>query len=118
MNQRILRFLLPYTLLISGISLVTTSAQANESNIVDQSNLSPTILPKIPTHSSFSKPRPRHKTFNSTSGSMNQVTSVSELRDITPTAWSYEALRSLVERYGCIAGYPDRTFRGERSLSR
>ena len=49
---------------------------------------------------------------------MDQVTSVSELRDVEPTAWAYEALRSLVERYGCIVGYPDRTFRGNKALSR
>ncbi|MGK7946376.1 MAG: iron uptake porin [Microcystaceae cyanobacterium] len=49
---------------------------------------------------------------------MSQVTSVSELRDVEPTEWAYEALRSLVERYGCIVGYPDRTFRGNRALTR
>jgi Carbohydrate-selective porin, OprB family/S-layer homology domain len=49
---------------------------------------------------------------------MAQVTSVNQLRDVSPTDWSYEALRSLVERYGCIAGYPDGTFRGNRALSR
>ena len=47
-----------------------------------------------------------------------QVTSVSQLRDVSPTDWAYEALRSLVERYGCIVGYPDRTYRGNRALSR
>ncbi|GBF82340.1 iron uptake porin [Aphanothece sacrum] len=50
--------------------------------------------------------------------SNDQVTSVSELRDVSPTDWAYEALRSLVERYGCIVGYPDRTFRGNRATSR
>lgn len=49
---------------------------------------------------------------------MGQVTNVSQLRDVQPTDWAYEALRSLVERYGCIVGYPDGTFRGERALSR
>ena len=49
---------------------------------------------------------------------MEQVTNVSQLRDVQPTDWAYEALRSLVERYGCIAGYPDGTFRGNRALSR
>lgn len=49
---------------------------------------------------------------------MAQVTSVSQLSDVSPTDWAYEALRNLVERYGCIAGYPDRTFRGNRALSR
>ncbi|MDJ0583412.1 iron uptake porin, partial [Crocosphaera sp.] len=115
MNQRILWCLLPYTLLISGISLLATSAKANEVMVSDRT---PTMLPQRPTQSPFSRPRPRHKTFNSSSESMNQVTSVSELQDITPTAWAYEALRGLVERYGCIVGYPDRTFRGKRSLSR
>ena len=49
---------------------------------------------------------------------MAQITSVSQLRDVSPTDWAYEALRSLVERYGCIIGYPDSTFRGNRALSR
>lgn len=49
---------------------------------------------------------------------MSQVTSVSQLRDVLPTDWAFEALRSLVERYGCIVGYPNRTFRGNRTLSR
>ncbi len=48
----------------------------------------------------------------------DQVTSVNQLRDVEPTAWAYEALRSLVERYGCIVGYPDRTFRGNRAMTR
>lgn len=47
-----------------------------------------------------------------------QVTSVSELSDVQPTDWAFSALQSLVERYGCIEGYPDRTFRGQRALSR
>ncbi|PSF35201.1 hypothetical protein C7H19_17630 [Aphanothece hegewaldii CCALA 016] len=49
---------------------------------------------------------------------IEQVTSVSELKDVEPTSWAFEALRSLVERYGCIVGYPDRTFRGNRALTR
>ena len=50
--------------------------------------------------------------------SMGQVTNVTQLRDVQPTDWAYEALRGLVERYGCIAGYPDGTFRGNRALTR
>ena len=49
---------------------------------------------------------------------LDQVTNVSQLRDVSPGDWAFEALRSLVERYGCIAGYPDGTYRGNRSLSR
>ena len=49
---------------------------------------------------------------------MSQVTSVSQLADVQPTDWAFQALQSLVERYGCIAGYPDGTYRGKRALSR
>lgn len=49
---------------------------------------------------------------------MDQVTNVTQLSDVRPNDWAYEALRSLVERYGCIAGYPDGTFRGNRAMTR
>jgi porin len=49
---------------------------------------------------------------------MSQVTSVSQLSDVRPTDWAFQALQSLVERYGCIAGYPDKTYRGNRALTR
>lgn len=49
---------------------------------------------------------------------MDQVTSVSQLSDVRPTDWAFQALQSLVERYGCIAGYPDKTYRGSQALTR
>lgn len=49
---------------------------------------------------------------------IDQVTSVSQLSDVQPTDWAFQALQSLVERYGCIAGYPDGTFRGNRAATR
>ena len=49
---------------------------------------------------------------------ISQVTSVSQLSDIQPNDWAFQALQSLVERYGCVAGYPNGTFRGNRALSR
>jgi hypothetical protein len=49
---------------------------------------------------------------------MAQVTSVSQLSDVQPTDWAFQALQSLVERYGCIAGYHDGTYRGNRALTR
>jgi hypothetical protein len=50
--------------------------------------------------------------------SMAQMTSVSQLLDVRPTDWAYQALQSLVERYGIIAGLPDGTFQGNRALTR
>lgn len=49
---------------------------------------------------------------------MPQVTSVNQLSDVRPTDWAYQALASLVEKYGCIAGYPDGTFHGNRAATR
>ena len=51
-------------------------------------------------------------------GDLSQVTNVNQLRDVSPTDWAYEALRSLVDRYGCIAGYPNQTYRGNQALTR
>ena len=47
-----------------------------------------------------------------------QITSVSELSDVQPGDWAYTALQRLVEEYGCLEGYPDRTYRGNRALTR
>ncbi len=55
---------------------------------------------------------------NGRSSKKGQVTSVTQLSDVQPTDWAFQALQSLVERYGCIAGYPDGTYRGNRALTR
>ncbi len=49
---------------------------------------------------------------------MAQVRGVAELSDVSPNDWAYAALSDLVQRYNCIAGYPNGTFRGDRPLSR
>jgi Carbohydrate-selective porin, OprB family/S-layer homology domain len=48
----------------------------------------------------------------------DQVTPVSQMADVQPTDWAFQALQELVERYGCIAGYPNRSFHGNQTLSR
>ncbi|QDZ41008.1 porin [Euhalothece natronophila Z-M001] len=49
---------------------------------------------------------------------IDQVNNVNQLEDVSPDDWAFEALRNLVERYGCIAGYPDGTFRGNQAMTR
>ena len=44
--------------------------------------------------------------------------SVQQLQDIQPTDWAYQALQNLIERYGCISGFDDNTFRGSQTVSR
>ena len=50
--------------------------------------------------------------------SEEQVTSISQFSDVRPTDWAYQALSNLIERYGCVAGYPDGTYKGQRAMTR
>jgi len=45
------------------------------------------------------------------------ITSVSQLTEVHQD-WASSALSNLVERYDCLAGYPDATFQGNQTLSR
>lgn len=56
--------------------------------------------------------------FNSSENVMSVVNSVSQLSDVQPSDWAFQALQSLIERYGVIAGYRDGTFRGSRPMTR
>ena len=103
--SKLLRNLLLVCPAILGIALCSqTSAMAqsasetNSSQMLDQLN--------------------RYSQEGNRSNSVNQVTNVNQLRDVSPTDWAYEALRSLVDRYGCIAGFPNQTYRGSQPLSR
>ena len=50
--------------------------------------------------------------------SKNQVTSVNQFSDVQPTDWAYQALSNLVEKYGCVAGYPNGTYKGGNAMTR
>ena len=50
--------------------------------------------------------------------SQEQVTSISQFTDLRPSDWAYQALSNLVERYGCVAGYPNGSFRGGQAMTR
>jgi hypothetical protein len=50
--------------------------------------------------------------------SQSQVTSVTQFTDVQPGDWAYQALSNLVERYGCVAGYPNGTFGGAKAMTR
>ncbi|MBD1938397.1 iron uptake porin [Microcoleus sp. FACHB-68] len=55
---------------------------------------------------------------NSAEDPLAQINSVSQLSDVQPTDWAFQALQSLVERYNCITGYPDGSYRGNRAMTR
>jgi Carbohydrate-selective porin, OprB family/S-layer homology domain len=51
-------------------------------------------------------------------GPVSQINTVAEFSDVDPNQWAFQALKSLVERYGCIEGYPSKKYLGNRPLSR
>jgi hypothetical protein len=53
-----------------------------------------------------------------TNPGMNIVTPVSQLADVSAEDWAFQALRSLIDRYGCLTGYPNNTYRGNQPLTR
>ena len=85
------------------------SEKALETQFDTRFDAAPVQLSQVPSVEELSRPQ---------TPSQSQVTSVSQLSDVQPTDWAFQALQSLVERYGCIAGYPDGTFRGSRATTR
>ncbi len=85
----------------------TQNRQTVKSSEISKLSLSDQKVPIVST-----------KDKTSADSSIEQVTSVSQLADVQPNDWAFGALQSLIERYGCIAGYPNGTFRGNRALSR
>jgi Carbohydrate-selective porin, OprB family/S-layer homology domain len=48
----------------------------------------------------------------------SEINLVTELSDVKPTDWAYEALTNLVERYKCNLGYADNSYRGNQAITR
>lgn len=55
---------------------------------------------------------------SATLGQTGNFPGASQFSDVSPGDWAFQALDDLVRRYGCLVGYPDGTFRGNRALSR
>ncbi|MDZ8189853.1 MAG: iron uptake porin [Nostoc sp. ChiSLP02] len=92
----------------ASLSMQTEQPTTNERFLVAQTKTDDSVLEQVNRYSSEGKKQ----------NSLSQVTSVSQFSDVQPTDWAFQALQSLVERYGCIAGYPNATYRGNRALTR
>jgi len=104
---------LPVIISALGLAVVANQAKADDIQSVSSSNQD--VLQSIQR---YKKSQNKTININADGNSLSQITSVSQLSDVQPTDWAYEALRGLVERYGCIVGYPDGTFKGNKALSR
>ncbi|HBB33438.1 MAG TPA: S-layer protein [Cyanobacteria bacterium UBA8803] len=102
--------------LLSGEEIEIVEAQGNligeMEGLENSFNLQFPILDR-----SYSSDTELDRTISS-DNPMAQVTPVSQLRDVQPKDWAFEALKYLAERYDCIAGYSDLTFRGNRAITR
>jgi hypothetical protein len=100
----------------ASLSVVVNSPDAPTAN----SSSASSVVAEVPVDASNDSVLEQIDQYSNESAAdpLDQVTNVTQLTDVRPTDWAYEALRSLVERYGCIVGYPDRTYRGNRALSR
>ena len=97
---------------IENSSIIKSPVNTNSNPIV-QTDLNPSsTIEQVQTVAEF------QRTNLGSRRKKAQVTSVSQLSDVQPTDWAFQALQSLVERYGCIAGYPDGTFKANRALTR
>jgi len=112
---------------ILGLSLLATATAANAETqnpvqVESQSTSVPVMQSSRPVTEVKMTESQTIRAINTELNRPNQVaqnvTSVSQLSDVKPTDWAFTALQSLVERYGCIAGYPDSTFRGRQATSR
>lgn len=78
-----------------------------------------TASPQPETASETPSPEPLDiADLGDNSDPMAEMTDARRFRDVFPGDWAYSALSSLVERYDCLVGYPNGTFRGNRPLSR
>lgn len=88
---------------------------------IANTDVSTTSTGQVPTNTqvfSYDDLQYSDSTLQTTSLDIAQVTSVEQLRDVQTSDWAYSALKSLVERYDCLEGYPDSTYRGEQTLTR
>jgi len=92
----------------STTSGVSSAKQTSVTEVAQQPETAQTTIDQVN----------RYSNEGNQNTSQSQVTSVSQFSDVQPTDWAFQALQSLVERYGCIAGYPNSTFRGNRALTR
>lgn len=112
--ERLFKFLGIFLVIIEPVK----ASQKNYTNLTFPSILAQAILEKSSKIANFDTNSLKQIEQYNRASSMTQINNVSQLRDVAPSDWSYQALQTLIGRYGCIAGYPDRMYRPQQSLSR
>ena len=108
-NLRWVKWLLFSGFLLTGFPTDTIAQQSRATTISSEKKADQNVKETLQNIRTLSPTNPKDS---------ESVTSVSQLSDVRSTDWSFTAVQSLVERYACITGYPDATFRGQKKLSR
>ncbi|MEH2337379.1 iron uptake porin [Nostoc sp.] len=129
MSKVLWNYLLVIPTLFGGLVVLSSATLAAEvektaqptQQVIPIEKITPTAIPQSTSPESSFEPSlstSKVPVLGVSSDRMEQVTSVSQLSDVNPRDWAFQALQSLVERYGVITGYPDGTFKGNRALTR
>lgn len=118
-SQTLILYVCSVILLLSNSAIATEISAQKSIATIDSSPVNFTSVANLSEPNSESIPPTDSLELNdSEDEAIEQVTSVSQLLDVQPTDWAFQALQSLVERYGCLEGYPNRTYRGNRAITR
>ena len=111
MQLKVRCFLLISTIILGVLGLSTSTLAETLTHMPETSN-------RISTIEKLNQDLETPTSVSTDDNSQEQATSVSQLSDVKPTDWAFKSLQSLIEQYGCISGYPNHTFQGNRSLTR
>ncbi|MGD1861413.1 MAG: S-layer homology domain-containing protein [Leptolyngbyaceae cyanobacterium] len=103
------RTLMAVALTICGVGVSAPVAIANES-VTSPSSMAALALPPLATALPAAPA--------STGQSLSQLFPAGDFTDVSVNHWAYTAVNNLAVEYGCLAGYPDGTFRGEALVTR
>lgn len=122
-TRKIARTIVPFLTISSGLMVPGVAQSTEESSQQTLSQFSHSLTSEIfdrrpGENISSSGVESLQKPATPNVDHLAQIPSVNQLSDVQPTDWAYQALQSLVERYGCVAGYPDGTYRGDRAMTR
>jgi hypothetical protein len=97
----------------SGKGVETQTGKQEDVTACDASISCPTVYVDSVEFSSIPDDG-ENRNFNT----LDKIPTLDELTDVKPTDWAYQALKTLMERYGILSAYPDSKFRGNQEMTR
>ena len=116
--ERLIAFLL-CLLLISACSILPLKKSIFSEDMKNSRKAVVTVTQEHPSNSSSTNTREAIISTDSPNlEAYRTVFTMKDIVDVAATDWAFQALQSLVERYGVVQVYADNTFRGDRATTR